>query len=99
MLKIDKGIPPPKRKARAVKSAGDTAVKKPSSERQETIIALKVGESFFMAGVGINSAGGLRWWANAYCGTNPDGTPKRHFVSATRTEDGVKGVRTWRVRG
>jgi hypothetical protein len=72
MLKIDNKIKPPM---------------KLRNERQETILALKPGESFFLPETSINSVSALTWWVRAH-------HPARKFTS--RSIDG--GVRVWRLK-
>jgi len=54
--------------------------------RQEAILALNVGQSFYLK-TSVSSAGGLRWWARA---RHPD----RDFT-AKKEKD---GVRIWRTK-
>jgi hypothetical protein len=54
--------------------------------RQETILALNVGQSFYLK-TSIKSAGSLRWWARAK-------HPERDFVAKADKD----GVRIWRTK-
>lgn len=51
---------------------------------------LDVGDSFFVAGKSSSSINTSLTWANRKA-------PVQRFVSRTVTENGVKGVRVWRV--
>jgi hypothetical protein len=54
--------------------------------RQEAILALNVGQSFYLKTT-INSASSLRWWARA-----------RHPDRDFRAEAEKEGVRIWRTK-
>jgi hypothetical protein len=57
--------------------------------RQEAILKLQVGESFWVE-TSIQSASSLRWWARAK-------EPDRMFTAKTEIQRTKKGVRIWRT--
>lgn len=77
MLKITDSVPAPKPSKRKGRK-GDG--------RQEAILALKTGESFFLQS-SINSAGVLKWWAR-------NKFPDREYAAKKEAD----GVRIWRTK-
>ena len=80
MIKISDSVPPPKENENPKTRKG-----RKGDGRQDAILSLKVGQSFFLK-ASIKSAGVLRWAARL---KHPD----RNFVA--KTENG--GCRIWRT--
>jgi len=79
MIKISTGVPVPNGKLK-------TRLGRKGDGRQQAILALKVGESFYLK-TSVKSAGVLRWWARA---RHAD----RDFVAKAEGN----GVRIWRTQ-
>jgi hypothetical protein len=86
MIKIDTNIPMPKHNPTHWTGRPKLRSGRKGDGRQEAILKLEVGHSFFLK-TSESSAGVLRWWARARF-------PERDFVVAREG----KGVRTWRFK-
>lgn len=80
-IKISDSVPPP-----AENNNPRTRKGRKGDGRQEAILQLEIGQSFFLK-ASIKSAGTLRWWARAR-------HPERDFAAKSERD----GVRIWRTK-